>query len=108
MNVYSPLKGFMGQNDLEEVLNNYRLVDGQIWTLPILLQIDEEMWNSLNEGMTLALKYKNNLESQMTLEIDELYKIDLESVSQRWFGTADLDHPGVARLMELGPYVVSG
>ena len=58
--------------------------------------------------MTLALKYKNNLESQMTLKINELYKIDLESVSQRWFGTADLDHPGVARLMELGPYVVSG
>ena len=106
--VYSPLKGFMGQDDLEEVLNNYRLADGQIWTLPILLQIDEGKWNSLNEGMTLALKYKNNLESQMTLKINELYKIDLESVSQRWFGTADLDHPGVARLMELGPYVVSG
>ena len=106
--VYSPLKGFMGQDDLEEVLNNYRLADGQIWTLPILLQIDEGKWNSLKEGMTLALKYKNNLESQMTLKIDELYKIDLESVSQRWFGTADLDHPGVARLMELGPYVVSG
>ena len=106
--VYSPLKGFMGQDDLEEVLNNYRLADGQIWTLPILLQIDEGKWNSLKEGMTLALKYKNNLESQMTLKINELYKIDLESVSQRWFGTADLDHPGVARLMELGPYVVSG
>ncbi len=106
--VYSPLKGFMGQDDLEEVLNNYRLADGQIWTLPILLQIDEGKWNSLKEGMTLALKYKNNLESQMTLKIDELYKIDLESVSQRWFGTADLDHPGVTRLMELGPYVVSG
>ena len=106
--VYSPLKGFMGQDDLEEVLNNYRLADGQIWTLPILLQIEEGKWNSLKEGMTLALKYKNNLESQMTLKINELYKIDLESVSQRWFGTADLDHPGVARLMELGPYVVSG
>ena len=106
--VYSPLKGFMGQDDLEEVLNNYRLVDGQIWTLPILLQIDEGKWNSLNEGMTLALKYNNSLESQMTLKIDELYKIDLESVAQRWFGTADLEHPGVARLMELGPYVVSG
>ena len=106
--VYSPLKGFMGQDDLEEVLNNYRLADGQIWTLPILLQIEEGKWNSLNEGMTLALKYNNSLESQMTLKIDELYKIDLESVSQRWFGTADLEHPGVTRLMELGPYVVSG
>ena len=69
--VYSPLKGFMGQDDLEEVLNNYRLADGQIWTLPILLQIEEGKWNSLNEGMTLALKYKNNLESQMTLKIDD-------------------------------------
>ena len=106
--VYSPLKGFMGQDDLEEVLNNYRLVDGQIWTLPILLQIEEGKWNLLKEGMTLALKYKNSLESQMTLKINELYKIDLESVAQRWFGTTDYEHPGVTRLMELGPYVVSG
>ena len=106
--VYSPLKGFMGKNDLMEVLDNYRLVDGNIWTLPIILQIDEEKWRTLNEGTTLALKYKNSLQSQMTLKIDELYTINLESVSQRWFGTTDLEHPGVARFMELGQFLVSG
>lgn len=107
-NVYSPLKGFMGKNDLIEVLDNYRLADGSIWTLPIILQIDKEKWETLNTGITIVLKYKNSPQSQIFLRIDELFKIDLDSVSQKWFGTTDLKHPGVARFMASGPFLVAG
>ena len=44
----------------------------------------------------------------MTLTISELYKIDLENVAKRWFGTSDIEHPGVERLFKLGMYVVAG
>ena len=107
-NVYSPLKGFMGQDDLDEVLDNYRLADGSIWTLPIILQIDKEKWETLNTGITIVLKYKHSPQSQIFLKVNELFKIDLDSVSQKWFGTTDLKHPGVARFMKLGPFLVSG
>ena len=106
--VYAPLNGFMNLDDLEDVLNDYKLSDGQVWTLPIILQINEEKWRSLKEGMTVSLKFEGSLESQMVLKISELYKIDLESVSKRWFGTKDIQHPGVERLMALGAYVVAG
>ena len=36
------------------------------------------------------------------------YKIDLENVAKRWFGTSELEHPGVERLFKLGMYVVAG
>ena len=106
--VYAPLNGFMNLADLEGVLNNYKLSDNQVWTLPIILQINEEKWHSLKEGMTVSLKFEGSLESQMVLKISELYKIDLESVAKRWFGTKDIQHPGVERLMALGTYVVAG
>ena len=106
--VYSPLKGFMDLADLESVLDDYRLVDGEVWTLPIILQINEERWNSLKTGMTVSMKFKGNSDSQMVLKISELYKIDLKSVAKRWFGTSDPKHPGVERLYSLGAYVVAG
>ena len=106
--VYSPLKGFMDLADLESVLDDYRLVDGEVWTLPIILQINEERWNSLKTGMTVSMKFKGNSDSQMVLKISELYKIDLKSVAKRWFGTSDPKHPGVERLYSLGAYVIAG
>jgi len=106
--VYAPLKGFMNLDDLEDVLNDYKLSDGHVWTLPIILQINEEKWRSLKEGMTVSLKFEGSSESQMVLKISQLYKIDLESVSKRWFGTNDIQHPGVKRFMALGAYVVAG
>ena len=57
--------------------------------------------------VVLILENTSLVVSSLSLE-SRLYKIDLESVAQKWFGTADLEHPGVAKLMELGPYVVSG
>jgi len=106
--VYSPLKGFMNSSDLNSVLTEYRLSDGEIWTLPIIFQIDESLWKKLKVGSTVLLKSKNSPASKMAIEITELYKIDLEDVSIKWFGTNDISHPGVNRLFSLGQYVIAG
>ena len=48
--VYSPLTGFMVQTELEGVLDDYRLPAGDVWPLPIILQVDEAKWKSLKHG----------------------------------------------------------
>ncbi len=106
--VYSPLNRFMGSEELESVLKNYKLLCGQTWTLPIIFQIEKELWESLEVGMTVALKYAESPNSKITMDIKELYKIDLKNVSNLWFGTNDKNHPGVKRLFQLGHCVVSG
>ena len=58
--VYAPLNGFMNLDDLEGVLNDYKLSDGHVWTLPIILQINEEKWRSLKEEMTVSLKFEGS------------------------------------------------
>ena len=36
---FSPLQGFMTENDYESVLNDMRLADGSLWPMPITLDI---------------------------------------------------------------------
>ena len=40
--VFSPVSGFMGIEELGSVLDNYKLLCGVPWTLPILFQINKE------------------------------------------------------------------
>ena len=37
--VYSPLRGFMNKKELNSVLQDYRLPNGVVWTLPIIFQL---------------------------------------------------------------------
>jgi len=39
--IYFPLNGFLKQKDLSSVLENMRLENGKVWTMPIVLDIDE-------------------------------------------------------------------
>ena len=98
--VYSPLTGFMVESELEGVLDDYKLPSGDIWPLPIILQVDEEKWKDLKHGMSIALKRKGFDEVIGILHIRDLCKMDFVSVAQRWFGTTDLEHPGVTRLKD--------
>ena len=39
---FSPLDRFMGQADYESVVNNMRLANGQLWSMPIPLPVAED------------------------------------------------------------------
>ena len=48
--VFSPLQGFMNQEELENVLNRKRLPNDLPWTIPIVLDVPEEKAKNLKEG----------------------------------------------------------
>jgi pyruvate kinase len=105
---YSPLKGFMDQEEMNSVLESNKLTDGNVWTLPILLQMnkddikfklnDKVILYSRNEGALLGLLEVNNIE-QIS---------DLNAVANRWFNTIDDEHPGVRYFKSRGNHIVSG
>ena len=44
---FSPLEGFMTQDNYESVCGKMRLKDGTLWPLPIVLDITEELASTL-------------------------------------------------------------
>ena len=104
---YSPLTGFMAQETLRAVLNENRLPQGSAWTLPIVLQVDSARAQKIHPGERIALKSEAGV-AHALLDVSEVYPMDFDAVIDRWFGTASMDHPGVARLAKGGEYFVAG
>jgi pyruvate kinase len=95
---YSPLTGFMNLETLESVLDTYRLPGGEVWSLPILLQINSEDTAGFGVGDRVALTDKQGIVHAL-LDVSEIYRYDLDSLAGQMFGTRSQKHPGVASLM---------
>lgn len=101
---YSPLKGFIGEQDYASIIDKGRLADGNPWTVPITLSVSE---TSLKAGDKAALKDEDgNLLG--AIHVSEVYARRLEAESQGVFQTADDKHPGVARIKNAGQTLVAG
>jgi len=102
--VFSPLKGFLCYNDLENVVKEKRLESDTPWTIPILLDTDKK---DLNEGETVHLFNEEN-GVRALLEIDEIYTYDKKNLSQEIYGTLDEKHPGVANIYKMKQNLIGG
>ncbi|MGQ9468708.1 MAG: sulfate adenylyltransferase [Nitrososphaerales archaeon] len=107
---FSPLEGFMGQEDYEEVLYKERLTIGLPWTIPIVLapsgKDNLKTIGSLNEGDEVALFYSG--ESIAILQIDEKFEYDKKEMAEQVYGTLDLNHPGVREIYSMGETILAG
>ena len=103
----SPLNGFLTQLDYDSVLERMRLNDGTVWPIPVTLDVTEEEAGRWKEGSDIALKASTG-EVVALLHRPELYAVNRLVEAKIVFGTTDTTHPGVARLMQQGPYNVGG
>ncbi len=106
--VYSPLRGFMTKEELDSVLNDYRLPNGQVWTMPIILQGRSQEFAAFHPGQLVRLVDQRSGETIAILHLEDKYEINLNEVAQKWFGTTDPKHPGVKRFASRGVSVLGG
>ena len=105
--VYSPLRGFMGQEDYVSVLFKKRLPSGLPWTIPITLATSPSRASKLKKGTEVALSTPSgNLLGILRLE--EKFPWDKEKEAREVFGTEDRKHPGVASLFHRGEVLLAG
>lgn len=104
---FSPLTGFMVQADYENVVENTRLADGRVWSIPITLPVTKDEAKRLHIGENIALKGKDGI-IYGTIALEEKYIYDWEREAKRVYGTVDLAHPGVKKVYEKGNIYLGG
>ncbi|HTW06876.1 MAG TPA: sulfate adenylyltransferase, partial [Acidimicrobiales bacterium] len=105
---FSPLRGFLGEEDYGAVCERMRLADGTLWPMPINLDISEEKAAELSPGTSLALRDPEGV-MLAVVHITELYRPDRDREAKLVFGTNDVAHPGVAYLVnKANPVYVGG
>lgn len=99
---YSPLTGFMNQDDYSSVVEKMRLASGLPWSIPITLPLRVDV----SEGQDLALKQGETVVAVM--HVQEVYNRDLAREATMVYRTSESAHPGVAALFEEGNQVAGG
>ena len=93
---YSPLTGFMCQDDYDAVVSEMHLANGLLWSIPVIFDVTE----------AFIEQYEINTASKIALQDGEGFMLALLSVESLWipdkayeakqiYGTTSLDHPGV-------------
>ncbi|MFN8454767.1 MAG: sulfate adenylyltransferase [Anaerolineae bacterium] len=104
---YSPLEGFMGQEDFLSVLIRMRLANGTVWPLPIVLDVSEETAAKLSIGQIVGLTDEQG-DVMALLHLNEKYHFDKEDTVKKMYGTDCQDHPGVRMVYEMQPVLLAG
>jgi sulfate adenylyltransferase len=104
--VFSPLEGFLTENDYESVLEHLRLTNDTPWTIPILLDISDETAGSIKPDDAVALVSPTGPAAILTVE--DIYKLDKKRHAQTVYGTTDNGHPGVGRTAEMENNLMGG
>lgn len=105
---FTPLEGFMGYDDWKGVCADYKMADGTFWPIPITVSTSQGQADSLKIGEEIALVDDETGEIMATMKVTEKYKIDKEFECKHVYKTADLEHPGVAMVMNQADVNLAG
>jgi sulfate adenylyltransferase len=104
---FSPLTGFVGSADHASVCRTMRLSDGSIWSMPVVLAVDEDTALARRAGDNVVLVGTDG-EPLALMMVSEVYTVDLAAEVEACFGTADPAHPGVAARLAQGKHAIGG
>ena len=104
---FSPLEGFMCEEDYIAVRGNKHLASGLPWTIPVTLSTNNDFASTIKEGADIALYAEGN-HLLGVLHLEQKYRYDKEREAERVYLTTETAHPGVAALYEQGDWLLGG
>ena len=108
---YSPLEGFMGEEEYRRVITSDTLPNGLPWTMPIILAPSGE-----NNAKTISGIGKSDevlLLDQAhkpfaVLSLEEKFHFDKKEFAEKVYATTDPAHPNVGDIYNLGEFALGG
>ncbi|MEH1791828.1 sulfate adenylyltransferase [Nostoc sp.] len=104
---FSPLTGFMNQEDYDRTVTEMRLANGLVWSIPITLSVSEEVASPLQEGSLIRLDNSRG-EFIAVLQLTQKYNYDKTREAIKVYRTDDVKHPGVHVLYNQGIVHLAG
>ena len=104
--VFSPLEGFMIEDDFLTVLKDGRLSNSIPWTIPIVLDKEKEIAMQMKDLRDVVLCSGN--EKFGILHVEDIYRYNKENVANAVYTTTDVNHPAVNRLFHMKEFLVGG
>jgi sulfate adenylyltransferase len=104
---FSPLEGFMCEDDYVSVRGNMHLASGLPWTIPVTLSCSDEFAGRVAEGADIAL-YSGEDHLLGVLQLRQKFRYDKRREAERVYLTEDEAHPGVAALYSQGDWLLGG
>ena len=104
--VLYPVTKFMDEAQFNCVVNNMQLITGEVYTIPIVLDITKEKAKEMLHQVKVELRFMNELVGYLYPE--SFFECNRQEVAKKLFGTFDSSHPGVLNFMNLEKVFVGG
>ena len=101
-----PLTGFMGETEFKSVVSDMRLTNGEVFSLPVTLDVDEKVTTNILRSSEVDLCFEGKTVG--SIEIDSIFTYDKQVIAMQLFGTDSAQHPGVARFYRMNDWFVGG
>jgi sulfate adenylyltransferase len=105
---FSPLKGFLNESDYNSVCENLRLKSGELWAMPITLDVSEAFAGSLAKDEEIVLRDLEGVPLAI-LKVESNWQPDKAKEAELVFGKNDTAHPAVNYLhSQAGSWYLGG
>ncbi|WP_091846139.1 bifunctional sulfate adenylyltransferase/adenylylsulfate kinase [Palleronia pelagia] len=91
---FAPLKGFLGEEDYNSVVDTMRLADGTLWPMPITLDVSEKFADGIELGQDIALRDQEGV-ILATMTVTDKWVPNKAHEAEKVFGADDDAHPAV-------------
>lgn len=105
--IYSPLTGFIGEEDYTTILRDMRLSHGLAWSIPITLQVSADAARSYALDQDIALTHPDSTVLAI-MTVTDKFAPDQSEEARLVYRTTDQQHPGVAAMHEAGSVYLGG
>jgi len=105
--IFSPLEGFLNQQDFESVVSRGRLANDVAWTIPIVLDVDEDTSKKIKDAGDVLLKNPEGT-GVAILHVEDVFSFDKSKMNDGVYGTNDATHPGVAKTNSMENFLIGG
>ena len=103
---FAPLKGFMTEIEFQSVIEIMRLPGGAVFSLPVVLDIDEKCRLSIQNALVVDLVFNGRIVGR--LKPTDYFSCNRREIARKVYGTDDPSHPGVKNFYALKPCFVGG